>query len=166
MEQVEHQVYALAREIFETDDLSVLRRNFFVMLKGVLSVTMKGSAYSVVNDAFSHLAETPKIGRTLNILKEYLWPNGEWGEAVPERTADEMKQSRDSSRKMLLEAIPESLIKIFSKEKCLEGVQTLHDFMQCKILVKNLFFTLLDMMLLRLFDDINVVGLHHLQRDD
>jgi len=164
VEKVEHHVYALAREIFETDDLSVLRRNFISALKGLATVTMKGSAYNIVNDAFSHLAETSKIGATVKWLKDYLWPNGEWGKAAELRSIEEMNASRTASRQLLLQAIPESLMKLFSKEKCIHGVETLHDFLQCDILLKNLVYTLLDMILIRLFPDISVVGLHQLRR--
>ena len=164
VEKVEHHMYALAREIFETDDLSVLRRNFISALKGLATVTMKGSAYSIVNDAFSHLAETSKIGATVKWLKDYLWPNGEWGEAAELRSIEQMNISRTASRQLLLQAIPESLMKLFSKDKCIHGVETLHDFLQCDILLKNLVYTLLDMILIRLFPDISVVGLHQLRR--
>ena len=165
MASVEHHIFNLAREIFEIDDLSLMRRKFVNIMHGFMNITSKGSAYNYLNNVLGHMVETEKIADTVKLLKDYLWPNGEWDdEPVPEDTPEVMLARREKSLEHLRNNVPESLENLFTKNKCQDGINTLHDFLQCKILVKNFLYTFVDLLLLKLFDDISVVGLHQVRK--
>jgi hypothetical protein len=165
MASVEHHIFNLAREIFEIDDLSLMRRKFVNMMHGFMNITSKGSAYNYLNNVLGHMVETEKIADTAKFLKDYLWPDGKWDdEPVPDDTTQVMISRREKSLELLRNNIPESLENLFTKAKCQNGIDTLHDFLQCKILVKNFVYTFIDLMLLQLFDDISVIGLHQVRK--
>ena len=111
------------------------------------------------------MVESDKIADTAALLKEYFWPNGQWDdEPAPVDSPDVMISRRKAALELLHKNVPESLENLFTKGKCKNGIDTLHDFLQCKILLKNFLYTFIDLLLLQLFDDISVVGLHQVQK--
>ena len=165
MASVEHHIFNLAREIFEIDDLSLIRRKFVNIMHGFINIASKGSAYNYLNNVLGHMVESDKIADTAALLKEYFWPNGQWDdEPAPVDSPDVMISRRKAALELLHKNVPESLENLFTKGKCKNGIDTLHDFLQCKILLKNFLYTFIDLLLLQLFDDISVVGLHQVQK--
>ena len=84
MASVEHHIFNLAREIFEIDDLSLIRRKFVNIMHGFINIASKGSAYNYLNNVLGHMIESDKIADTAALLKEYFWPNGQWDDNLPQ----------------------------------------------------------------------------------
>jgi len=86
-------------------------------------------------------------------LRTYLFPGGAFREPEPARSGAEMDTTRDECRAKMISALPPTLLSLIGKDRCRAGTNKLHDFLQCRVLVKNLGFRLLDVMVWRLFPE-------------
>ena len=75
---------------------------------------------------------------------------------------EEMEVERKAAEAALLNLVPESVVTLLTRETCNSGMQKLHNMLQCKVLVKNIVYTIVDIFLLRIFPGIAVEGLHQI----
>merc|ERR1712216_158163 len=98
-------------------------------------------------------------------VKGLLWPGGKWPqERAPDWTPEEKLEMKLDVRQNLDTIIPVAAQALIGRDACSHGCRDVFEFLNCKLLLKNLAYTLLDMLLLRLFPDINVEGMHHVRR--
>ena len=87
------------------------------------------------------MIESDKIADTAALLKEYFWPNGQWDDKpAPVDSPDVMISRRKAALEHLHKNVPESLENLFTKGKCKNGIDTLHDFCSAKYCSK-IFYT-------------------------
>ena len=130
---------------------------------GVLLVFMKGRSSRWINSALEQATASDQAGFVVRALKNLLWPDGVWGEPAEPYSAAQAAKDRVLSRKRLLESIPEQLTTLLTSGVVSGGAQKLHGMLQCPRITSNLVYTIVDMLLLRLFPDISVEGLYNLR---
>ena len=65
---------------------------------------------------------------------------------------DQAAVDRRLSKERLLELIPEQLATVLTSSVVKGGADKLHGLLQCPVMTKNVLYTLVDMLLLRLFE--------------
>jgi hypothetical protein len=161
---VEKHLFALANELFGIDEMSIVRRKLIDGAIGVLMMFMKGRSSKWINSALEQVTAADQAGFAVNAVKELLWPGGVWAEEAVPYTKEEERSDRRSARERLIEAIPAELATLLTNERCRFGAEKVFQMLQCPVLVKNLLYTHLDMLLLRLFPSLPVEGLFNARK--
>lgn len=164
LERVEKHLFALANELFGIDEMSIVRRKLIDGAIGVLMMFMKGRSSKWINSALEQVTAADQAGFAVNAVKELLWPGGVWAEEAVPYTKEEERSDRRSARERLIEAIPAELATLLTNERCRFGAEKVFQMLQCPVLVKNLLYTHLDMLLLRLFPSLPVEGLFNARK--
>ena len=89
----------------------------------------------------------------LALLRETLWPAGDLAAAAPARTRREREETAAQVRKELLRVLPGALTKAVGADAAGDGALKLFELVQCPLLLRNLAFTLLDLILVEVFED-------------
>ena len=164
LERVEKHLFALANELFGIDELSIVRRKLIDGAIGVLMVFMKGRSSKWINNAVEQATASDQAGYAVRAIKELLWPNGVWAEETQPYSKEEEARDRRLAHERLIEAIPTELATLLTNERCHFGAQKIFQMLQCPVMVKNLLYTHLDMLLLRLFPSLPVEGLFNARK--
>ena len=152
LERVEKHIFALANELFGIDELNVVRRSVIDGAISVFSLFMAPSMTKKINTALAHASGADSTAHVVELLKEMLWPDGTWGEAAEAYPVEQAAIDRELSKERLLESIPEQLATLLTSSVVKGGAAKIHGLLQCPVMTKNLLYTLVDMLLLRLFE--------------
>jgi len=162
----EGHIYNLAQEVFEFNELGVIRRNIISIGRSVISVAFHGTAHKWLKDNYTRNASAQLFATLLGSVRELLWPNGEFMETEeedielsPEEIARQ-RQTREECLEELKNAIPPAMNKFLGTEKSHLCVHKLHEFLQHPSLIQNLVFTTMDLLVLRIFPDLPLKDLH------
>ena len=99
---------------------------------------------------------TDNVCSFINAITSSLWPEGIWYTPGPSLNADQQRQLEDDSREKLKQFLPDQVrqIKSVLGDDFDKGIDTLHEIIQNKVVLKTLTYTLLDLLLLELFPEI------------
>eukprot|EP00949_MAST-11_sp_MAST-11-sp1_P002912 g2912.t1 len=165
MRQDERNIFNLVAEVFELDHLSLVRRNMIKVLRGLVQFWFQGMVSTILGESFQEVTKTAQIAYILEVLRSKFWPGGTWSEEpAATMSPEETKAEREGALKALLGAVPESFATLLARDTCNEGVRKVHGMLQCSMIVKSIVLTIIDMLLLRLYPDIAVEGLHQIDR--
>ena len=164
LERVEKHLFALANELFGIDEMSIVRRKLIDGAIGVLMVFMKGRSSKWINSALEQVTAADQAGFAVRAVKELLWPDGVWASEAEPYTKEQATNDRRLARERLIESIPVELATLLTNDRCRFGAEKVFQMLQCPLIVKNLLYTHLDMLLLRLFPSLPVEGLFNARK--
>jgi hypothetical protein len=78
-----------------------------------------------------------------------------WGEPAEEYDQEKAAYDRLLSKERIFACIPEQLATLLTTTVVRSGAEKVHGLLQCPVMTKNLIYTLVDMLLLRLFEQEN-----------
>ena len=153
---MEKHLFALANELFEMNDLNMMRRSIIDGAISMFSLVMAPSMTKKINSALEQKTKlTETAAYIVEMLKELLWPDGVWGEAAEDYPPEQAAHERQLSKERLYKCMPEQLATLLTTNVVRNGTDKIHGLLQCPVMTKNLIYTLVDMLLLRLFEQEN-----------
>jgi len=161
----EGHIFKLAEEVFGLKELGMVKRNLIAVTKNVVSLLFQGTAHKWLRENYTRQASAEILADILSRVRELLWPDGKFvvRSNVVEPTPEELRQvekNRVESLEEMKKAIPSPLIKFLGRKGSNASMKRMHDFFQHPILIHNLVFTTMDLLLLRIFQDLPLKELH------
>jgi hypothetical protein len=156
MERVEHQVYLLVKEIFELDDGSWLRRNLLSVTRSIIRFGFEGTLQKVMQETYLKLSSAEIVATTITWITETIWPKGVFFTPAPLRTLQEQDNTRREVQSAISKSIPGAIVSLVGARNTKHANIKIFEFLQSPTLVRNLFYTIIDMLLLKIFPDIKV----------
>ena len=159
----EGHLFQLAQEVFEFHELSFMRRNLISVMRGIVSLAFNGAAHKWLKDNYTRKASAGLLARMLSGVRELLWPDGAWAEGDEEVVPMDKEQELLNASlclKEMISAVPMSLRKFLGKEKSQTCCNKLHEFLQHPSLIHNLVFTIMDLLVMRIFPDLPMTDIH------
>ena len=135
--------------------MNVVRRSVIDSAISVFTVFMTPSMTKKINSVLQHASAADYAAYAVEMVKELLWPNGTWGEPAEEYPEKQAAIDRELSKERIFQLIPEQLKTVLTTSVVKSGVEKVHGFLQCPVMTKNFIYTLVDMLLLRLFEQEN-----------
>merc|ERR1719502_778698 len=103
---------------------------------------LQGTFKRWLDDALVQVTAADTAAWGLSMVKDILWPDGVWNEEETVYTEEEMASDRKACLERLRDAVPDSLVTILTRSSVEAGAEKMHAFFQCKLLVKNLVYTI------------------------
>jgi hypothetical protein len=156
--RVEARVFALLTEIFDLRSSNWLRRQLFGVVRTFARLSYNDSTARRLSAAFSEVISPSSIANQIKYFREEVfWPSGGvFRTQISPKPADVLWRTREQSRDVLLASMPSALASILGKDSAQDGCLVLFEFIQIPILLKSLVYTIFDLLLARLFPDMNV----------
>ena len=161
--QAEGSLFSLFEELFSLGGFGVLKRQLLAVARGFVRLSFHGSILKWVRLEYDRCTTANKWAELTAMLTEMLWPNGVLAEVPPVRPAEEQHQSHDELLARFIEALPTSVESFVGPTKAKQAACKLHSFLQNSTLLASFLYSVLDLLLLELYDDIEVAGIGHLE---
>ena len=152
--------------MFALDRTAWWRRNVIGVTRSLLRFTIHGTLFRAVRRGLTYVLAPAQLQWVLEWAKDLLWPDGQLFEASPDRSDAEKEANREEARRRLVGQLPSALISLIGKEAAASGCYNVHEFTQAPILVRSLVYTILDLLLTRLFPTLRVHGVRWDTRHD
>ena len=96
------------------------------------------------------------LGAIIRSIHQSLWPEGAWYTPAPVLSKEEKKDLANSSRNAIDKVLPDQFQQVRSVlgDDFDKGIDTLHDMIQNRVVLKSLAYTLLDLVLLEVFPEL------------
>jgi hypothetical protein len=162
LRRAEHHIFHLLNELFDLHSRGWMRRQLVGITRTMFRYFFSGSAAITLQSAYSTVISAEQCAFYVQMIRdEILWPNGVWKTPGPIKTWEEVWAYRLSTQQLFIESMPAGVSSLLGKEASDGGMLKLHSFLQVPALSRSLLYTLLDLLLLRLFPGIVVHGLQH-----
>ena len=156
---IDKMLFFLFDEIFETEKLSMVRRNLLSLFRGAAETFITGSLNKQIVDTYFRFTSTTKIASGLTWLRRFIFPAGKFVSRTP-RTQQEV----DSTRCILFEILRQDLIplhlgtlqNLLGNDATENGILGFVDALQSPFFLKNLSYIILDILLLELFPELGI----------
>jgi hypothetical protein len=115
-----------------------------------------GTLSKKMQDIYVYLSSVEIVASTITWLIDILWPKGVFFTPAPLRTLVEQRNTRNEVRDKLSTSIPKAIVSLLGARNSKYANIKIFEFLQSPTLVRNLAYTIIDLLLLKLFPDINV----------
>ncbi|GKY90805.1 hypothetical protein MPSEU_000053300 [Mayamaea pseudoterrestris] len=155
---VRRQLFELLHHLFGFENASFVRNRMLTALKTMSFAVTTGSEfkrtlYRLHCEKLSADAVADWIAFALNLI----WPDGEFfskaAPSSPEELRDQSRQAMDA----LHSSFPEQIRSVLGKELTRDGLNMLHEMLQNRLVVKSIFYILMDMLWLDVFPELGDV---------
>ncbi|XP_062586922.1 sorting nexin-19-like [Saccostrea cucullata] len=148
----------LAEVVFDIVVQALQGRNSWVCRERVISLAkhMLGTAVSRwLKWQISDLTTPQRCAFYLHLFRESIWPNGKYDSSNREVKSERQRSAtKEQARRVLAEFFPDVLVQLLEKEDYDCGIEEIMDSIQYEKLNKNFIYTFLDLVLEKLFNDI------------
>ncbi|XP_055528004.1 sorting nexin-25 [Wyeomyia smithii] len=144
-------LYALLGEIFDMGGVfKWLRRS----LISFVQITYGQTINRQIRESINYLFEETMLHTYASTVLKALWPGGVLTVKYIERTEDQEEMTMNAAKSLLLDNIPDLLCNIIGAQNARAGIMKLFDNVQNPIYNKQLFYDLLEILMLELFPEI------------
>ena len=119
-----------------------------------LALAKQSDFRRVLHDLHANHLSGDAIGGLIEKILNILWPDGVFMKAAPLLTPEEERILRDKAKMKLHERFPDQVRKLLGKEMTKEGLDMIHEMLQNKVIVKSLFYMLLDLLWIEVFPEL------------
>lgn len=154
--KVRHAIFEIIRSHFDLENASFFRNRLLAAIK-TLSFAVGGNAefrkmlYGIHKTQLSAEA----IAGWIKMGLEMLWPNGVLYESKPPLTPEESDELVEKAKTLLTSSFPDQVRAILGSNIAADGVDILHEMLQNRMVVKSLFYMLLDLLWLEIFPELH-----------
>ncbi|KAK9702467.1 tRNA (guanine-N(7)-)-methyltransferase (tRNA(m7G46)-methyltransferase) [Basidiobolus ranarum] len=141
-------------EIFELKEKNnwLRRQAVVIVLQQILGGTIERKIKSTMKSTLTD--ET--MATWINMIRDSLWPNGEWPKSTEKRTFEEKIQTKETANRKLSTFFPESLGNMVGRENARRGARRVFTLFQNRRLNEHLVYTILDEVLMSLFPELKL----------
>jgi hypothetical protein len=167
LKDVRRSIFRLLKHLFDLENANFFRTRIISVLK-TMSV-----AVASVQDFHLMLFQTHLsymngewISGWIYYLVDSFWPNGVFYTKAQPPSNDELLALKHNSKKMLRKSFPDQLRTVLGKHTD-EGLDMLHEMLQNRLVLKSMFYMLLDLVWEELFPELGdfVTGAESLEKE-
>ena len=154
--EVRNRILELIRLSFSFENASLVRTQMLSALEtaSFLALAKQSDFRRVLHDLHANHLSGDAIGGLIEKILNILWPDGVFMKAAPLLTPEEERILRDKAKMKLHERFPDQVRKLLGKEMTKEGLDMIHEMLQNKVIVKSLFYMLLDLLWIEVFPEL------------
>ncbi|XP_039440568.1 sorting nexin-25 [Culex pipiens pallens] len=144
-------LYALLGEIFDMGGVfKWLRRS----LISFVQITYGQTINRQIRESINYLFEEPMLHTYASTVLKALWPGGVLTVKSVDRSEDQQEMTMNAAKSLLLDNIPDLLGNLIGAQNARAGIMKLFDNVQNPVYNKQLFYDLLEILMLELFPEI------------
>ncbi|XP_055601426.1 sorting nexin-25 [Uranotaenia lowii] len=144
-------LYALLGEIFDMSGVfKWLRRS----LISFVQITYGQTINRQIRESINYLFEEPMMHTYASTVLKALWPGGVLTVKNIDRTEDQQEMTMIAAKSLLMDNIPDLLCNLIGAQNAKAGIMKLFDNVQNPLYNKQLFYDLLEILMLELFPEI------------
>lgn len=154
--EVRNRILELIRLSFSFENASLVRTQMLSALEtaSFLALAKQSDFRRVLHDLHANHLSGEAIGGLIEKILNILWPDGVFMKAAPILTPEEERILQAQAKAKLHERFPEQVRKLLGKEMTEEGLDMIHEMLQNKVIVKSLFYMLLDLLWIEVFPEL------------
>jgi len=154
--EVRNRILELFRLSFSFDNASFVRSQMLSALEtaSFLAVAKQSDFRRILHDLHANQLSGEAIGGYIEKLLDILWPDGVFMKAAPLLSPAEERILEARAKVKLHEGFPDQVRKLLGKEMTEEGLNMIHEMLQNKVIVKSLFYMLLDLLWIEVFPEL------------
>lgn len=144
-------LYALLGEIFDMGGVfKWLRRS----LISFVQITYGQTINRQIRESISYLFEEPMLHTYASTVLKAYWPGGVLTIKSTDRTEDQQEMTMNAAKSLLLDNIPDLLCNLIGAQNARNGIMKLFDNAQNATYNKQLFYDILEILMLEVFPEI------------
>ena len=154
LDRLEMCLFQVLDEIFEIDQVNVVRRNLFSITRRFIRFSLHGSTQRWIRTNYPKYTQPEALAELIQSLRLIFWTKqDQWITAEPDHLPcfDQEQQVREQSRIQMLQAMPVPMVSLLGEATCRNGCLKVHEFLQHELLVKNFVFSCIDIVLKKIF---------------
>ena len=154
--EVRNRILELIRLSFSFENASFVRSQMLSALEtaSFLAVAKQSDFRRILHDLHAKHISGEAIGEWIEKMLDILWPDGVFMKPAPLLTPEEEQLLRIKAKAKLQEGFPDQFRKLLGKEMTEEGLNMIHEMLQNKVIVKSLFYMLLDLLWIEVFPEL------------
>ncbi|OQR80836.1 hypothetical protein ACHHYP_17141 [Achlya hypogyna] len=155
LQKLELQAFQAFDELFELDGMTRLRRHALSMTRTFFRVSLNSACHRAVDAQFTEYTQPRKVANLLFALRAEMIPaDGIYFKAKATPTTDELQEQARACRNAVLHACPSVVASLLGDQAARNGSLKMFEFLQHELLVKSLFLSLIDLLIARLFPEV------------
>jgi len=154
--EVRNRILELIRLSFSFENVSFVRSQMLSALEtaSFLAVAKQSDFRRILHDIHAKHLSGEAIGELIEKILDVLWPDGIWMKPAPLLSPEEEMALRDQAKAKLHDGFPDQFRALLGKEMTKEGLDMIHEMLQNKVIVKSLFYMLLDLLWIEIFPEL------------
>jgi len=154
--EVRNRILELIRLSFSFENASFVRSQFLSVLEtaSFLAVAKQSDFRRILHDLHVKHLSGEAIGGWIEKILNILWPDGVFMKPAPIITPEQEKILRANAKAKLHEGFPDQFRALLGKEMTKEGLDMIHEMLQNRVIVKSLFYMLLDLLWIEVFPEL------------
>jgi len=154
--EVRNRILELIRLSFSFENASFVRSQFLSALEtaSFLAVAKQSDFRRILHDLHANQMSGEAIGGYIEKILDILWPDGVFMKAAQLLSPEEERVLKAKAKAKLHEGFPDQIRKLLGKEMAEEGLNMIHEMLQNKVIVKSLFYMLLDLLWIEVFPEL------------
>jgi hypothetical protein len=154
--EVRNRILELIRLSFSFENASFVRSQMLLALEtaSFLAVAKQSDFRRILHELHAEHLSGEAIGRWIEKVLDILWPNGVWMKPSPLLSPEQEHMLRVKAKAKLHTGFPDQFRKLLGKEMAEEGLNLIHEMLQNRVIVKSLFYMLLDLLWIEIFPEL------------
>lgn len=149
-------ISSLVSEVFDLQDRSrILRKQLYDLAQ----LTYGKDIDREMQDFMMWVSSEPMLVYYLETFQESMWPSGKPGPPPPVRSDEEKQQTREETKQKFINAAPQTLQTVLGQRNCQIGFNKIFTALQDRHANKQLFYSLLELLLFALVPELEKVQL-------
>jgi hypothetical protein len=147
-------VFELIRFQFGFENASFARNRLLAALKTLsFAVTTATEFRKTLYKIHTDYLNAESVASWIDFLTDTIWPNGMLFDSTPPPTPEVLREQAAESKRLLRESFPDQLKTILGQELSIDGMDTLHEMMQNRLIVRSMAYMLFDYLWLEVFPE-------------
>ncbi|XP_013099681.2 sorting nexin-25 [Stomoxys calcitrans] len=150
-------LYALMGEIFDMGGVFKWLRKSLISF---VQITYGRTINRQIRESVSYLFEESMLHYYFSAILKSFWPGGVLASAYPVRSDDMKEMTTNAAKALLMDNIPEVLCNLVGAQAAKRGILKVFDALQNPVYNKQLFYELLEILMMEFFPEIKQLKIH------
>ncbi|XP_073833458.1 sorting nexin snazarus [Musca autumnalis] len=150
-------LYALMGEIFDMGGVFKWLRKSLISF---VQITYGRTINRQIRESVSYLFEESMLHYYFSAILKSFWPGGVLASAYPIRSDDMKEMTTNAAKALLMDNIPEVLCNLVGAQAAKRGIMKVFDALQNPVYNKQLFYELLEILMMEFFPEIKQLKIH------
>lgn len=147
-------VFELIRYQFGFENASFARNRLLAALKTLsFAVTTATEFRKTLYKMHTDYLNADAVASWIDFLVSCIWPDGILFDSSVPPTCEELKRQAEKAKDLLRQSFPDQLKTILGQELSIDGMDTLHEMMQNRLIVRSMSYMLFDLLWLEVFPE-------------
>jgi hypothetical protein len=156
---VRRQVFELLHYLFGFENASFVRNRMLTALKTMsFAVTTGGEFKRMLYKIHCTKLSASAVAEWIGVGVTLIWPDGQFFTKAPPTPPDILREQSQQSMDLLHGSFPEQIRSVLGQELTHDGINIMHEMLQNRLMVKSIFYILMDLLWLEVFPEIGDVA--------